>query len=316
MRSFGSRPLSLAALAATLILIALIPSARAAERVRVPSIAIPDSKALGAVDPKSVAALSSLTASEAAHHPVKVLAGSDLQALLGLEKQRQMMGCTDTSCMAQIGGALGVEYLLVTDVGEVGGRWLLTMTLLDVARVVALTRVTKQARTVGDLVDLVPAGIDETLSLPGLARPQPEPARPEVAKPEVKPEPAAAPTPAVHAETKASMSTQKIAGFALIGVGAAAAIGGVAAGAVALKQHSDAKSLPPVDPTALGQTKSNINATLWVADGLFIAAAAIAGTGLVLVLTSPSASAATAPSASVGIAPIYCGGAVVVSGGF
>src|SRR5262245_20571431 len=39
---------------------------------------------------------------------IKVIARSDIEAMLGLERMKDMLACEDTSCMAQIGGALGV----------------------------------------------------------------------------------------------------------------------------------------------------------------------------------------------------------------
>ena len=32
--------------------------------------------------------------------------------MLAFEKQRQMLGCADTGCIAEIGGALGVDYII------------------------------------------------------------------------------------------------------------------------------------------------------------------------------------------------------------
>jgi hypothetical protein len=42
----------------------------------------------------------------------KVVTSDAIRALLALEKQRQMLGCTDASCLTEIGGALGVDYLV------------------------------------------------------------------------------------------------------------------------------------------------------------------------------------------------------------
>ena len=45
-----------------------------------------------------------------------VIAGSDLRAILIL-KQMQALGCEESNCLTQIGGALGVPYLMVPSVG-------------------------------------------------------------------------------------------------------------------------------------------------------------------------------------------------------
>jgi TolB-like protein len=67
------------------------------------------------------------------------------------------MGCTEGSCLVEIGGALGVQYLLSSEVGRVGNRWLMSIALLDVARAAALRRVSRAAARQEDLVELAGA---------------------------------------------------------------------------------------------------------------------------------------------------------------
>ena len=38
---------------------------------------------------------------------------SDLKALLTLEEQKQMVGCSDQSCIVQIAGAMGADCLML-----------------------------------------------------------------------------------------------------------------------------------------------------------------------------------------------------------
>ena len=61
---------------------------------------------------------------------MKVIAPDDIRALLEQEANLQMMGCDDDSCLAEIGGALGVSL-------GVGGAWL-AATLFDMPVVVSL----------------------------------------------------------------------------------------------------------------------------------------------------------------------------------
>src|SRR4051794_21934292 len=55
-----------------------------------------------------------------AYPDAQVISESDIGALLGLERQKLMVGCDDDACLAQIGGALGVEYLLTSEASRVG----------------------------------------------------------------------------------------------------------------------------------------------------------------------------------------------------
>src|SRR5262245_43021401 len=48
----------------------------------------------------------------------ELVTGADINATLGLEKMKDALGCADTACAAEIGGALGVDLLLSGTVGE------------------------------------------------------------------------------------------------------------------------------------------------------------------------------------------------------
>ena len=43
----------------------------------------------------------------------------DIQDMLALESEKQLLGCSDdTNCLAEIGGALGVSYLVAGNIGK------------------------------------------------------------------------------------------------------------------------------------------------------------------------------------------------------
>ncbi|MCC6333650.1 MAG: hypothetical protein IT380_06655 [Myxococcales bacterium] len=59
---------------------------------------------------------------------IDVIAPKDVAAVLGLERQRQMMGCTeDSSCLAEIGGALGADAVLYGCVVRAGSGFTITL---------------------------------------------------------------------------------------------------------------------------------------------------------------------------------------------
>jgi len=160
-------------------------AAKAQARPRAIRIAVLDVQASGAGDRKTVEGLSSLLASEVARRPeLSVVAGSDLRALIGFERQKQLLGCTEASCLTEIAGALGVSYLVSSECSKVGSTWLLSLSLLDAGKAVALKRLTRRAYSDDSLVDEASAAVDELLTaLPGVA-PLP---------PRLAPRPAAAP---------------------------------------------------------------------------------------------------------------------------
>ncbi len=65
----------------------------------------------------------------------------DLSAMLGLERMKQMAGCTeDTSCLAEIAGSLGVDFLVSASVGSLEGRLVVSGRLVDVKRAAVMGR--------------------------------------------------------------------------------------------------------------------------------------------------------------------------------
>jgi hypothetical protein len=148
---------------------------RADGKARLTRIAVLDVQSSGNLDRKTVEGLSSLLASEVARRPtLAVVGGADLRALVGFERQRQLLGCTETSCLTEIAGALGVGYLVASEISKVGSSWLLSLTLLDANKAVALSRLTRRAFSDDALVDEAPGAVDELLgAMPGLPAPPP-----------------------------------------------------------------------------------------------------------------------------------------------
>lgn len=63
---------------------------------------------------------------------LKVTSGRDIQQLLGLERQRQLLGCdaASSSCLAELAGALGVELLLSASIVKSESGYLATVRVL------------------------------------------------------------------------------------------------------------------------------------------------------------------------------------------
>ena len=71
---------------------------------------------------------------------LKTIGQSDIGALIGMEKLKESLGCDDVTCAVEIGGALGVRYLLVGTVDRLGSSVVLTLSLLDTGTSQALAR--------------------------------------------------------------------------------------------------------------------------------------------------------------------------------
>ena len=63
-----------------------------------------------------------------------VIGKEDIAAMLNLEGQKQVLGCdSDTSCLAEIGGALGVDKLVVGQVGKLADNFIISLALCEKA---------------------------------------------------------------------------------------------------------------------------------------------------------------------------------------
>ena len=96
-----------------------------------------------------------------------VISGRDVAAMLGFEAQKQMVGCTDAACLAEIGGALGVDRILAGHVGNLGGTFVVTIKLINIVEANTERRVYRKVKGgVETLLDMIPKLLREMLPRP------------------------------------------------------------------------------------------------------------------------------------------------------
>jgi hypothetical protein len=88
----------------------------------------------------------------------QVISSGEIKSMLGLEKTRQALGCEDEGCMAEIGGALGVDELVSGKIGKVGRTIVIELRRTDVR---ASKTVSSAVRTVRGEEDAVITGLQE-----------------------------------------------------------------------------------------------------------------------------------------------------------
>src|SRR5512140_1503956 len=72
-----------------------------------------------AISEKAVESLTQVLAAELRQQSgASVITARDLASLLSLEKQKQMLGCTTESCMAELAGAVGADRVVAGDVAK------------------------------------------------------------------------------------------------------------------------------------------------------------------------------------------------------
>ena len=93
----------------------------------------------------------------------------DLGAIDEEIKRQLSGGCDEASCIAELGGALGAKYLVTGGLDQLGKRYILTLKLVDIEKVRALSTVADQSETVEAFADSLPAKVRELLKDGGRA---------------------------------------------------------------------------------------------------------------------------------------------------
>jgi TolB-like protein len=97
-----------------------------------PTIAVMEFRAKGGMNQDKADALGEMLATAIQDlGTYQVIAKSDIEAMLGLEKMKDAVGCDDASCLAQIGGALGAKYLVTGSLTPMGSQYLILVRLIE-----------------------------------------------------------------------------------------------------------------------------------------------------------------------------------------
>lgn len=114
---------------------------------------------------------------------LEVLGEADLVTLLGFEKQRQLLGCEDTGCLAAIGGAMGVNWIVAGSLGSLGELTRVDVKVLDPLRTRVTARHGFEAREVPELLARVRELVPQLVPVMDPTAPAAPPPKPEVTTP-------------------------------------------------------------------------------------------------------------------------------------
>ncbi len=212
----------------------------------------------------------------------EVLSSRDLQSLIGLDRQKQLLGCDEASksCMAELSGALGARFVMTGTLARLGEAWQLTLNTLDSQKAQPLGRATRLARSLEALRAMLPYAVAEATGTP------------------LPPPPS------------------RVLPYTLIGVGGAAAVFGLVWGALHLTQEAQlTATLDAAGSTAgLLNTRASYEGQLqslqvqrWVAVGALAAGVASLITGFLLMpADGNSVQLAVVPAGSgLGLAGVF-----------
>jgi hypothetical protein len=202
---------------------------------------------------------------------LEVFPPANIAAVLGLERQKELLGCGDASCMAELASALGVDAILVGNLAKLGEVYQLDARLVSATdgKVVALF--SKRVQTDTQLLDAMHEAA--VLMAPQLATKLGRTITP-VARParNTPPPPSAVtewPAPAPIRYERRPNATRQVGQWILIGAGAIAAVGIV--GFFIVADYSAPMGSPPTaEESAFG--------------ALFLSSLAVAAVGLVVYL--------------------------------
>ena len=62
---------------------------------------------------------------------VRVTTARDMQQLLGMERQRVMLGCEVTACMSELAAAMGTDGVVTGDVARLGESWVVNVKVIS-----------------------------------------------------------------------------------------------------------------------------------------------------------------------------------------
>jgi hypothetical protein len=129
---------------------------------------------------------------------LKVLTSTDVRQIAGIEAERQASGCADDSCLIELGDAMGAEIIVYGSVGKLGDLTLVNLNIFDADNGVSLARINIKTERAGELPELIEAELAAHFG------------------------PVEGPAETASAQTVAWRS---IAGWSLVGIGGAGAVG-------------------------------------------------------------------------------------------
>ena len=118
------------------------------------------------INDKSLKSLNSYITSEVElNSGKKVISEDDIVTIMQGQEKIQRCGINDTVCLAEIAGALGVQFAVSGDLGRIGEIWLINIKLIDVENIVVIKRVSRKVEgTDSDVVRVISKMIKEMFS--------------------------------------------------------------------------------------------------------------------------------------------------------
>jgi TolB-like protein len=145
-----------------------------------PSLVVLTLQATGGIDASLAAALSeTLTVEVGRLKFFKVVSQKDLETMLGVERQRQLLGCSEeaTSCVSELADAMGARFVMSGSLAKLGdSAFQLNLQTIDSRGAKSIGRSTRIATSLDALRSQLPFAVAEATATPAPRRPSAAPA--------------------------------------------------------------------------------------------------------------------------------------------
>ena len=155
--------------ALTVVMLLSLASNPTAPTESKPKLLVLELTAPAALDPTIAKTLSEAVTAEVSRRGYfEVLSTGDIQTILGVERQRQLLGCSEgsSSCIAELAGAMGAQLTLSGSIGTLGDTFQLTLQTLDSIKGQTVGRSMRVTHSAETLRALLPSAVAEATGIP------------------------------------------------------------------------------------------------------------------------------------------------------
>lgn len=141
-------------LVATSVLLAAAPGGARA------LVAVPSVSYVNLTDKEGDAFIDAFAQQLAQASGAEIATRTTIAQLLGAERQRQLLGCSDdsSSCLMELSGALGAEHVVTGSLGRLGAVFTVTLKLVHSQTAKSISSFTARAESEAQLLDVLQAG--------------------------------------------------------------------------------------------------------------------------------------------------------------
>jgi len=157
------------AMAVALLFVGAAPARGAERSPEQPKLAVMELSVAGGVDPKVAGALSESVTQEVANAGYfRALSSREVQTLIGFERKKQLLGCSEDSsnCLQELAGAMGARFVMSGTLARLGDALQLSLQVLDSQKAQPVGRSVRIARDFEVLRAQLPYAVAEACGTP------------------------------------------------------------------------------------------------------------------------------------------------------